>query len=574
MHRSLRILIISHSDDDVTLIIRELHRNGYEPTYERVETAAAVTQALVKKIWDVIIACDTIPHFDISSGLKTLENSGLDIPFIVISGATSEEIAVASMKAGALDCILKGNMARLAPAIERELGVVEQRQYQTRMEGTLRHVHYYDPLTDLPNLTFLKERLQKTIITAHHESRSIALLMINLNRFSEITETFGHQYGDLLLKEIGPRIRGILHESDVIGRLGGDKFAVLLPTADVEAATQLTRTLLREMETSFLVEGVHLYIGASIGIAVFPDHGEYADLLLRRADIAMHAAKKSDLGYATYTSAMDRANPKRLALATELKHAIQKEELFLLYQPKVELKTGHIGSVEALLRWQHPERGILPPDEFIPLAERSGLINSMTLWVLGAAISQCHVCRQVGKPIVVAVNLSTRSLKDPKIIDNISNLLKTHAVPSQYLKLEITESTLMEDPRRSLEIIKRLKRMGVRISIDDFGTGYSSLSYLKKLPADEIKIDKSFIMDMDQEGIVIVRSTIDLAHNLGITVVAEGVESRDLMDQLAGLGCDEVQGNYISDLLSSDELPLWLIDTAPKNAKTIWRTAL
>lgn len=574
MHRSLRILIVSHSDGDVALIIRELHRNGYEPTYERVETAAVMTQALAKKIWDVIIACDTLPHLGISSGLKLWKNSGLDIPFIVISEASSEEIAVASMKAGALDCILKGNLARLAPAIERELGVVEQRQYQTRMEGTVRHFYYYDPLTDLPNLTLLKEQLQKTIITAQHENRSIALLMIDLNRFREITETFGHHHGDLLLKEIGPRIRGILRESDLIGRLGGDKFAVLLPMAGVEAATQLTHALLRAMETPFLVEGVHLYIGASIGIAIFPDHAEYTDLLIRRADIAMYAAKKNDQGYALYTTDMDRANPKRLTLASDLKHAIRKEELFLLYQPKIELKTGIIGGVEALVRWQHPLRGVIPPGEFIPLAERSGLINPLTLWVLGEAISQCHVCRQVGQKIVVAVNLSVRNLKDPKIVENTLNLLKTHAVPPKYLKLEITESTLMEDPRRSLEIITRLKDMGVRISIDDFGTGYSSLSYLKKLPADEIKIDKSFVMDMDKEGIVIVRSTIDLAHNLGMKVVAEGVENRDLMDQLAGLGCDEGQGNYISPPLSSDELPLWLIDAAPKNAKTIWRTAL
>ncbi len=427
--------------------------------------------------------------------------------------------------------------------------------------AALKYQATHDVLTDLPNRTLLHDRLSNAIASGRRENKPLALMLMDLDRFKEINDTLGHHHGDLLLKQIGPRVKGVLRESDTVARLGGDEFAVLLPGAGtLEYVTVLVRKILRVLEQPFVLGELALDVGASVGIALCPDHGEDADLLIQRADVAMYLAKQTGSGYALYALEHDQHSPRRLGLMGELRHAIDNGQLFLLYQPKVDLRGGRVTGVEALVRWRHPELGIVPPDQFITLAEQTGLIKPLALWVLDAALRQYRAWDRAGLRLSLAVNLSARNLHDPQLPDQVRGILRTHRVSAGRLKVEITESFIMADPARAMEVLTRLSRMGVTLSIDDFGTGYSSLGYLKKLPVDEIKIDKSFVRDMgvDEDGEVIVRSTIELAHNLGLKVVAEGVENQGTLDRLVALGCDAAQGYHISPPIPARDLLRWL----------------
>ena len=317
---------------------------------------------------------------------------------------------------------------------------------------------------------------------------------------------------------------------------------------------------MRTLEEPFMVEGLALAVGASIGIALCPEHARDTDTLLRRADVAMYVAKRNNQGYAVYDRAQDQHSPDRLALAGELWQAIERGQMVLHYQPKLDLADGHVCGVEALVRWQHPQYGLVPPDQFIPLAEQTGLIDPLSTWVLDAALRQSQIWRRQGLDLTMAVNLSMRTLHDPRLPATIADLLERWSVPAESLHVEITESSLMAEPTRALEILERLRAMGVGITIDDFGTGYSSLAYLKRLPVNDLKIDRSFVMDMvsDESARVIVHSTIDLAHNLGLRVIAEGVEDAETWAMLRELGCDQMQGFYASRALPAAELRSWL----------------
>lgn len=445
-----------------------------------------------------------------------------------------------------------------------ELGLVmNARDISERVAQTaaLRHQALHDALTDLPNRILFRESLQQGILNAQRYKKPLALLLLDLDRFREINDTFGHHWGDTLLRQVSGRLQGALRKSDLIARLGGDEFAVLLPnTGDLSGATRVAMRIMSLLEHAFVVEGHTLNVGASIGIALFPQHGEDADTLMRRADIAMYAAKRSSGGYAVYQPEQDYHTPDRLLLAGELRQAIESDHLLLHYQPKANFDTGRVAHVEALVRWRHPQRGIVPPDQFIPLAEQTGLIRPLCLWVLNDALHQCALWKREGIGLHVAVNLSMRNLQDPRLPDTIIKLLERWNLEPTWLEVEITESALAADPERALEILTRLSDMGVRIAIDDFGTGYSSLAYLKRLPVDEIKIDKSFVlgMTMDENDATIVRSTIDLGHNLGLKVVAEGIEDQATWDLLAAWGCDFAQGYFLSRPLPAVDFSKWL----------------
>jgi len=427
-------------------------------------------------------------------------------------------------------------------------------------EEALEHQALHDALTDLPNRVLLHDRLQSAISAAVRGSGSVALLVMDLDRFKEVNDTFGHQCGDLLLGQVGQRLRGSLRELDTIARLGGDEFAILLPMATVDDAARTAERLISALQEPFAVGGLQLELDASVGIALAPDHGTDADTLLRRADVAMYVAKRGNTGWATYDAEQDQHSPARLALVGELRRAIDANELSLHYQPKVTYKAERVTCVEALVRWNHPQHGMLSPDQFVPIAEQTGLIRPLSRWVLEAAIRQSSQWWQEGLDIAVAVNLSMRNLHDPEIVDMIEELLQRWGVPAARLIVEITESSLMADAARAMEVLTRLRQMGVGISIDDFGTGYSSLAYLKRLPVDELKIDKSFVLHMahDENDHAIVRSTIGLAHDLGLSVVAEGVEDEAAWDLLTALGCDIAQGYYVSRPLPASELTRWL----------------
>jgi diguanylate cyclase (GGDEF)-like protein/PAS domain S-box-containing protein len=462
----------------------------------------------------------------------------------------------------------KGNRrdyeARIVVSGENEvLAIVRDITERKTQAAALEYQALHDTLTDLPNRTLVLDRLRQAIHAAGRESKPLALLLMDLDHFKDVNDALGHHHGDLLLKLVGPRVLSVLRESDTIARLGGDEFAVLLPATDIDGATVTAQKILEALDRPFVVEGFFLEIGASIGIALFPEHGEDVDMLMRRADVAMYSAKQSSSGYAVYISEHDRHSPRRLALMGELRHAIERQEFILYYQPKVDLKTRRTIGVEALIRWKHPQHGLIPPDEFITLAEHTGFIKQLTLWVLSDALRQWRVWNQSGIDLSVAVNLSARNLQDLQMPDQFAELFRTTEMEPRKLELEITESAIMADPSRAMEILTRLRSKNIRFSIDDFGAGYSSLGYLKKLPIDAVKVDKSFVMGMaaNADDAVIVRSTIDLAHNLGLKVVAEGVESREILDRLTEMGCDAAQGFYLSRPIPAEEMTRWLSES-------------
>jgi diguanylate cyclase (GGDEF)-like protein len=419
----------------------------------------------------------------------------------------------------------------------------------------------HDALTGLPNRNSLQRRLEQATHMARKGNIPAALLLLDLDRFKEVNDTFGHDLGDLLLQEIGPRLQGYLHPTDLLARVGGDEFAIVLPATDAAGAIHAARTLLGALDAPFLVDDHAFDIGGSIGIALTPEHGFDVTTLLRCADVAMYVAKRSHSGHAVYTPQVDQHSPRKLALMSELRQAIADDELLLHYQPKVSLSLGRMVGVEALLRWPHPVHGPIPPDEFIPLAERTGLIGPLTRWVLERAIRQCLDWEHAGLLVNVAVNLSTRTLYDPQLLCAVSDLLQTYRVAPSRLTLEITESTLMDEPERAHVVLAGLCALGVSIALDDFGTGYSSLAYLKRLPIDEVKIDKAFVfglgVDADPADVAIVRAVVAMARPLRCEVVAEGVESVETWTFLQELGCDLAQGYYLSRPLPAVALEQW-----------------
>jgi diguanylate cyclase (GGDEF)-like protein len=441
--------------------------------------------------------------------------------------------------------------------------------------ATLEHRAMHDSLTGLPNRALLHDRIQQAIFVGQREEKSLALLMMDLDHFKEINDTLGHHIGDLVLKEVGARLPGILRKSDTIARLGGDEFAVVLPATDAKHAKETANKLLNAIDQPFKIEGHSLYVGASIGIVFSPDHGEDADVLLQHSDEAMYVAKQAQCGLSIYSPEQDQYSMQQRVLMGELRCAIENEELSLYYQPIVNFKTGNISGLEALTRWNHPEHGFIPPDEFIPLAEASGLINSLTQWVLKTALEQYIEWRREGIEIdiSISINLSARNLQDSQFPDTVNELLKAWNIEPSCLKFEITEKTMTANPEHTLKVFKQLDAINVGLSIDDFGTGHSSLVYLNKLPEDEIKIDNSFVVNMteDENYVTIVRSIIDLAHNLGFNVVAEGVECEDICKTLKEINCDAAQGHYFCQPLPAEDFIQWLCKSKWGLEKKDWQ---
>ena len=439
-------------------------------------------------------------------------------------------------------------------ALARELaGALEKAE----LVDEVLHQAMHDALTGLPNRTLFHQRVQRAIAAAKAAETNAAVMLIDLNRFKEVNDTLGHHNGDLLLQDFARRIQDSLRPGDTVARLGGDEFAIVIPkVAGPTGAERVVTRIMRALDAPFALHELTLDVDAAIGIALYPQHGIDPALLLQRADVAMYAAKGSQSGYEVYSSKNDRYSPRRLALIGELRSAASNGQLRVHYQPKSDLRTGRVTGLEALLRWQHPVHGLVSPDEFIPIAEQTGSIRALTTFVLEEALTQCGTWRRAGLNLDMAVNLSVRSLLDTDLADEIARLLRDTGVPARCLTLELTESSMMSDPVRTADVLGRLHRLGAQLSIDDYGTGYSSLSYLRRLPVDEMKIDKSFVMSMNSEDDddVIVRSTVDLGHNLGLRVVAEGVEDQASWSRLAALGCDSAQGFFLSRPIPADEV--------------------
>jgi diguanylate cyclase (GGDEF)-like protein len=556
----LNLLLIEDSEDDALLVERALRQAGYEVNLTQVDTAEGLQEVLRTSSFDIAVADYTMPTFSGTRALAILREQGVDVPFIFVSGTIGEDIAVAAMKTGASDYIVKGNLGRLAPAVERELREATSRREMTRTNERVAYLAYHDPLTDLPNRSLLQDRLHQAILTTRREHKSLSLLALDLDSFKEINDRFGHHAGDRVLQQVGSRLTRTLRQSDTVARIGGDEFAVLLPSTDLDGAILAARKILQDLDQPLMVDDRPLMVNCSIGIASFPTHAAASHELLQKADFAMYLAKSDRSGFAVYQPDRDRHTEERLAVTNALRRGLDHGQFVLEYQPIVELRTGHVQGVEALLRWDHPEQGRLPPKDFIRAAEHSGLITPLTTFAIDLALAEWPTSAEQCPP-TIAVNLSPRSLHDASFPTRIREMLSTRRADPSMLALEITENLIMSDPERSNRCLNELHDMGVRLIVDDFGTGYSSLSYLRKLPVDQLKIDRSFVIGLASgEDDALVRSIIDLAHNLRLSVIAEGVETAEVRDLLLEFGCDAAQGHYISRPAPQPAISRWMAD--------------
>jgi diguanylate cyclase (GGDEF)-like protein/PAS domain S-box-containing protein len=449
------------------------------------------------------------------------------------------------------------NLARTLGFVAVQLAQFIERK---QVEIELRHQALHDGLTDLPNRTLFNDRLGQALAVTRRSGAPLAVLLMDLDSFKEINDTLGHHSGDALLEDLGRRLEGCVRAGDTVARLGGDEFGFLLLDMSASGATEVVDRIRQALAEPFRLHGLTLQVEASIGIALFPDHGESADELLRRADVAMYVAKRSGAAFSFYDAADDEHTPIRLAMLGELRRALAQRELVLHYQPEIMLGSGAVRRVEALLRWDHPTRGLLLPSDFLIAAEKTGLMDTLTRYVVDEALRQRREWSLAGHDLDVAVNVSMRNLLDNALPDDVAELLERKGAPASCLEFEITEHTVVAERFRARAVLERLSELGLRVAIDDFGTSYSSLAYLRRLPLHTIKIDRSFVASMtrDPHDVLIVRSTVDLARSLGLDVVAQGVESEEIFEALSGLGCDAAQGNYLCGPLTGEELARWL----------------
>ncbi len=428
-------------------------------------------------------------------------------------------------------------------------------------EAEIGRLAYWDTLTNLPNRAQFSVQLAAAIDQAKREHRTLYILMMDLDRFKNVNDVLGHTFGDALLRQVAERLKTqVAGAGNEVARLGGDEFAILLPNMQLNEARSIAARILKSLEVPISLEEQTVDLGAGIGIAGYPEHGTDAEALLSRAEIAMYAAKKTGNEAVVYNPILDKGSQQSLSMLSELRRALDRNEFRLYVQPKISMGSGEVIGLEALVRWVHPEKGMIMPDSFIPFAEKTGFIRMLTRWVLERSAALCSELESKGIHLKISANLSTRDLLDQNLPQKFAEILSRYNVKPGSFCLEITESAIMDDPIRAQLTLEGLHAMGVELSIDDFGTGYSSLAYLKRLPVDELKIDKSFVMNMevDADDAKIVRSTIDLGHNMGLRVVAEGIESEIVWNLLAAMGCNQGQGYFMSRPIPADQLPQWM----------------
>jgi diguanylate cyclase (GGDEF)-like protein len=551
----LNVLIVDDSEDDALLIVRELEKSGYELQYQRVDTRQDVEAALEQRHWQLVIADHTMPGLNSTDVLKIVKASGFDVPVIIVSGTIDETVAVHAMRSGAHDFVMKGNLARLIPAIERELRDTETRAARNQAEQALSHIAYHDSLTNLANRSLLNDRLEQGLVKARRDDTMLAVLFVDLDRFKIINDTFGHTTGDMLLQSAADRIRKCTRRTDLISRYGSDEFVILMENLESRNdAAAVAQAIIDSLLKPFIINRHEMYVGSSIGIVFSRDCDGHGEMLIRKADIAMHRAKSLGRNkFQFYVAEMgdDDDSGSRNQLEQSLYQALSRGEFELFYQPQIHVETGLLRGAEALLRWRHPTLGLVPPAQFIDLLEDTGLVLPVGEWVIRTAVQQWQTWLQSGlitENHVISVNISSYQFKGADLVFSIGNILADIGLPPHMLDLEITEGTLMEDTQLSQQILQTLKEMGVNLSIDDFGTGYSSLSYLKKFPIDYLKIDQSFVRDLinNEDDAVIATAIIGLSHNLRMKVIAEGVENHEVLQFLAGKRCDIYQGYHFS----------------------------
>lgn len=576
MNKLLRVLIVEDSEDDAELLAIALKRSDYEIIHQRVDTKLSMQIALEKQLWDIVLADYSMPQFSAIAALELLKERQLDLPFVIVSGKIGEDTAVAAMKAGAHDYLVKGQLSRLIPAVERELREAVLREEYRAAQKRLRYLAYYDKLTDLPNRTLFLEHLNREI-ARHNELKQcrerntalaatpnlFAVLLLSIDRFRSIKHSLGYAISEELLIAVARRLQEYVTTTcfNTVARIGEDEFALLI--TDIKSSEDVlnqAESLYRQLIKPFNINNATVCSTVSIGIALNHNNNQEPEKMLRWADTAMQYAKVNFAKTSVlFDEKMQSKAVEKLRLENDLQQAIDNQQLYLNYQPIVSLDTGKIDCLEALVRWKHDSLGLIPPDKFIPICEETGQIIALGQWILSEACYQLVTWQKslaVDSSLTISINLSRIQIYHPELIPQIDALLQSLNLTGKDLKLEITESTLMENISAVTKVLEQLKEREIKLCLDDFGTGYSSLSYLRYLPVDTVKIDRSFIgPEINSTNYDIIKAIVNLAHSLGLDVVAEGIETEAQLKILRSLGCEYGQGYLFAYPLNSGDVP-------------------
>jgi diguanylate cyclase (GGDEF)-like protein len=553
---AVNVLLVEDNPADARLVKEMLIESGRDRfTLHHVNSVSQASRYLDQNRCDVLLLDLSLPDSQGLAGLSTFSQLAPELPVVVLTGLYDEDLALEAVHQGAQDYLVKGQGD--GALLTRSLFYAIERK---RSEQRLTYLAQYDPLTNLPNRVLFRDRLTQSIKHTKRKDLAAALMFLDLDHFKDINDTMGHDAGDVLLQEVAGRLKSCIRDQDTVARLGGDEFTIILEElSEPRYASTVAQKILDTMARPFNINGNNVFVTTSIGIVTYPANGDEPETVIKKADMALYSAKdKGRSNFQYFEEHMNTAVAERMALITSLRQAVDRDELVIHYQPQYILQTGQLVGMEALLRWRHPERGLVSPLEFVPLLEETGLIDKVGDWVLRQACWQHRRWQENGSaPLRVAVNLSPRQFRQQNLVKTIRSILAETGLEPRYLQLELTESTLMDGSDRTLDTLYAIHNLGVQLSIDDFGTGFSSLSYLKRFPFDALKVDKSFVQDIgtDPNGKSIVAAVIELAHSLNLSVVAEGVEMPGQVAFLTDEGCDEVQG-----FLYSQPLPVSACD--------------
>ncbi len=569
--KTLRILLVEDSPDDEELIRLAFADAGYAPLLTRVTSRPAVEAALAETDWHLILCDHNLPGMSSLDVLRLVADRGVGAPFVILSGAIPQEEAIEAMRRGARDFINKSMLGKLIPVIERELATADIAQQLDRLTADIGQLTDFDRLTGLPNRESLLRHLAQHAQPRPGEPEPFALLLLDINRFRHIFRSLGPDVGNRVIAEVARRIATTSGPINFVARIGGDSFAVVAHrTADAHAVEAMAGRLSARVGAPLHVGGYELFIALSVGACCFPQGADNAEALFLNAEAALFNAKQAGSNsLRLFDPAMAESGPRAIALEGALHRAIRNREFVLHYQPQVELAGGRVVSVEALLRWRHPEWGLVAPGEFIPLLEETGLIVPVGEWIIDSACAQMRVWQDAGLPTVsMAVNLSALQFGDPRLHQVIADALARHAVPAEWLELEITESIVMQGKNEAIHALQALRHLGVRIAVDDFGTGYSSLGYLKRFPITTLKIDQMFVRECENSprDQALIETMIQMGHRLDLEIVAEGVETARQAEFLASHGCEFAQGYFYGKPLAPEAMAehLRLLSPSPR----------